>query len=170
MTPEEYSAVGAFLDSCGTLTLATSGPDGAWAASLFFSRDAQLNLYFISSGETRHVQDLLANPSVAVTVNSDYTEWAPIKGLQIAGTAERLGDGERVEAERLYFDKFKDLGRLLADPASEAERKIGRAFRASSFFCVRPKRIRLIDNTKGFGYSQEYLFLDSAAEKPATCS
>lgn len=169
MTPKEHNAVGAFLDSCGTLTLATSGPAGAWAASLFFARDAHLNLYFISSTETRHVQDFLANPSVAVTVNADYTEWAPIRGLQIAGTVERLGDEERPAAERLYLDKFQDLRPLLAGPASEAERNILQAFRASSFFRIRPGRIRMIDNTKGFGYNQEFLLPDSTTQKPATC-
>jgi len=170
MTPEEHSAVGALLDSCGTLTLATSGPAGAWAASLFFARDAYLNLYFISSAETRHVQDFLANPSVAVTVNADYTEWAPITGLQIAATAERLDDDERGGAERLYLDKFQDLQRVLNSPSSEAERKILQAFRASSFFRIRPQRIRMIDNTKGFGYAQEFLLPDSGAEDPATCA
>jgi len=170
MTPEEYSAVGAFLDSCGTLTLATSGPAGAWAASLFFARDAQLNLYFISSTETRHVQDFLANPLVAVTVNADYTQWAPIRGLQIAATVERLSDGERPEAERLYLDKFQDLRPLLAGPSSGAERKILQAFRASSFFRIRPKRIRMIDNSRGFGFNQEFLLPGSGAQDPATCS
>jgi len=59
---------------------------------------------------------------------------------------------------------------VLTAPSSEAERKILEAFRASSFFRIRPRRIRMIDNTKEFGYAQEFLLPDSGAADPATCA
>ncbi len=68
MNADDIATVGSFLDSLSTLTLATYGPAGPWAASLFFARDEECNLYFISSQSSRHVQDLLTEPNVAVTV------------------------------------------------------------------------------------------------------
>ena len=157
MTPEDFTTIGTFLDSCGTLTLATYGPAGPWAASLFFARDRQLNLYFISSRKSRHVQDLLASGTVAVTVNADHKEWKGIRGLQIYGAAERLDQDERPEAEGLYLQKFTDLRQLLSAPSTAAERMISHEFQASDFYRIRPATIRMIDNTKGFGHIEEFL-------------
>ena len=68
MNPDDIATVGSFLDSLSTLTLATCGP-----AALFFVRDEEFNLYFISSQRSRHVRDLLTDPNVAVTVTGILT-------------------------------------------------------------------------------------------------
>lgn len=157
MTPEDIRTIGSFLDSFGTMTLATHGPVGPWAASLFFARDEQLNLYFISSMHSNHVKELLAADTVAVTVNADHKEWKDIRGLQIFGTAQHLEQDERSEAEGLYLQKFENMRHVLSAPSTAAERKISEKFLASDFFCIRPKMIRIIDNTKGFGHTEEFI-------------
>jgi len=156
MTPEEASAIGSFLDSFGTLTLATHGPCGPWAASLFYARDEQLNLYFISSEDSRHARELRADQRVAVTVNTDHSQWAGIRGLQIAATAEPVEAQDRPSVETLYLMKSKELQPLLAAPGSAAEDRIAQKFNASLFFRIRPITIRLIDNTQGFAHAQEF--------------
>lgn len=155
MSPEDTATVGAFLDSYATLTLATHGSDGPWAATLFYAHDAALNLYFISSRTTRHVRDLLANPGVAATVSTDLDDWQRIRGLQIAAHAEPIAADEKDVVSALYLKKFPAVGELLKAPQTDSEEKIAKGFAASAFFRLRPRTIRLVDNTQGFGHKLE---------------
>jgi uncharacterized protein YhbP (UPF0306 family) len=157
MNADDIATVGSFLDSLSTLTLATYGPAGPWAASLFFARDEECNLYFISSQSSRHVQDLLTEPNVAVTVNGDTDNWIEIRGLQISGTAEVVTENEKADVVSLYLQKFSDVRRILSEPSTDEEMKIVRGFTASEFFRIRPKTVRMIDNIKGFGYKAEFV-------------
>lgn len=161
MNPDDIATVGSFLDSLSTLTLATCGPAGPWAAALFFVRDEEFNLYFISSQSSRHVQDLLTDPNVAVTVNGDPDNWIEIRGLQISGTAEVVTENERADATSLYLQKFSDVRRILSAPSTDAERRIAESFTASEFFRIRPRTVRMIDNIKGFGYKAEFVLGES---------
>jgi len=156
MTRDEFLLLSEFLDELGTLTLATQGPDGPWAASLFFARDEQLNLYFISDRNSRHARELLECGTVAVTVNDDYRHWAGIRGLQIAGRANRVPRARRSEVAELYLKKFGELEKLIENPGSAEEKIIARRFAASDFFCIRPMTIKMIDNARGFGNSSEF--------------
>ena len=160
MTAPGLAEIGPFLDRHTTMTLATTGPADVWAAALFFARDEALNLYFISSPETRHARDIESNPAVAVTVNGDVRAWADIQGVQIAGMAARLSPDRRNAVEALYFAHFPDIARLLKAPAGDDERKIATGFAAGHYYCVTPRTIRLIDNTRAFGFSAEFTLGD----------
>lgn len=162
MTREEFLLLCGFIDGFATLTLATQGPDGPWAASLFFARDARLNLYFISDRNSRHARELVACDTVAVTVNRDHRHWANIRGLQIAGKAKRVPHARRSEAAELYLKKFTDLEAPIRKPRNAEERAIARRFEASDFFFIRPTTIRMIDNAQGFGHSREFVLNRSA--------
>ncbi|MEJ8569675.1 pyridoxamine 5'-phosphate oxidase family protein [Elongatibacter sediminis] len=161
----------AFVDAFSTLTLATTGPDGPWAAALFFARDEALNLYFISSPKSRHVRNLGADRRVCVTVNGDHDDWFDIRGLQIDGVAEYIAPAQRDEVAEYYLSRFSDLRRIVSEPGTAAEHKIAAAFQASEFIRVRPQFIRLIDNTRGFGTSIEFVLEagsgDSKGHEPA---
>ena len=156
LTPEATAAVGEFLDSHTTMALATAGEDGPWAAALFFARDADLNLYFISAESTRHAAHIAHNPKVAATVNRQHDDWFDIRGLQIEGVAEPVPHEEREAVIEIYLAKFPTLRPLFASPRSEQERRIAKAFAASPFYRMRPRWIRFIDNTKDFGHSAEF--------------
>ena len=156
LTPEAAATVGDFLDSHTTMTLATGGEDGPWAAAVFYARDAEFNLYFISAVSTRHAAHIAHNPKVAATVNRQHDDWFDIRGLQIEGVAGIVPPEEREAVVERYLAKFPTLRPLFASPRDEQEKKIAKAFAASPFYRVRPGWIRLIDNTKSFGYSAEY--------------
>ena len=156
MKDEDRARISDLLDSFGTLTLATHGPAGPWAATVFFARDEALNLYFVSGPETRHVRDLLATGAVAVTVNGVHDSWDDIRGLQISGIAEPVPDAQRPEVVERYLGKFTKIRRAVEHPANAAERLVADRFRASPFFRVRPVAIRLIDNTVSFGHRTEW--------------
>ena len=157
LTPAAAETVGDFLGSHTTMTLATSGEDGPWAAALFYAHDSDLNLYFISAKDTRHAADIERNPRVAVAVNAQHKDWSDIRGLQIGGVAEIVPPDQRAGAVETYLAKFPDLLPLFSTPRNEQESRIARAFAASPFYRLRPNRIRLIDNLKSFGHRDEYV-------------
>ncbi len=157
LTPAAAKAVGDFLASHTTMTLATSGEDGPWATALFYAHDPDLRLYFISAKNTRHAADIERNPKVAVAVNAQHKDWSDIPGLQIGGLAEIVPSDQRAGAVEIYLAKFPALHPLFSAPRNEQESRIAKAFAASPFYRVRPNRIRFIDNTKAFGHSDEYV-------------
>ncbi len=156
LTPGAARAVGGFLDSHTTMTLATSGDDGPSAAALFFAHDPDLNLYFISDKNTRHAAHIEQDSEVGVAINGQHEDWFDIRGLQIKGVASIVRPGLRDKALKTYLEKFPTLDRLFTSPSSEQERRIARAFGTSPFFQVRPKWIRFIDNSKAFGHREEF--------------
>ncbi|MBI2319702.1 MAG: pyridoxamine 5'-phosphate oxidase family protein, partial [Betaproteobacteria bacterium] len=79
-----------FLAAHHVLSLATSAAGEAHAASLMYAVDG-FALYWMSDPKSRHSLELEANPRVAATIAPDYTDFKSIRGLQIAGTAARLG-------------------------------------------------------------------------------
>ena len=157
LTPSAAKAVGDFLGSHTTMTLATSGEDGPWAAALFYAHDSDLRLYFISAKDTQHAADIELNPKVAVAVNTQHEDWSDIRGLQIGGVAEIVTPDQRTEVVETYLAKFPALRPLFSSPRDEQESRIAKAFAASPFYRVRPSQIRFIDNTKSFGHSDEYV-------------
>jgi len=143
-----------YLKSHNTMTLATCAGDIPWAATVFFASD-DIKLYFFSAPDSRHSQNLAANPRVAVTIQEDYKDWRKIKGIQLEGRVE-LVDGvlEKAKAMALYAIKFPDVIKLFTDPASGVFHK---AFLKVKFYCVVPEKLFFIDNEQGFGKRQELL-------------
>src|SRR5688572_14067789 len=74
-----------YMRSHNTMTLATCARDVPWAATAFYASD-EWRLYFFSAPDSRHGQNLAANPRVAVTIQEDYHDWRKIKGIQLEGT------------------------------------------------------------------------------------
>ncbi len=141
-----------YLHSHNTMTLATSAGDVPWAATVFYASD-EFELYFFSSPDSRHGQNLAANPRVAVTIQEDYKDWRAIKGIQLEGRAV-LVDGvlEKAKAMAIYARKYVDVIKLFTDPASGAFYK---AFLKVKFYRVDPEKLFFIDNQQGFGKRQE---------------
>ena len=148
----------AFLDARHVLTLATAGEDGPWAAAVFYAAGPALELYFISDPDTRHARHLVARAAVAATVQEANAPWTQVQGLQIEGVAGALEPPGRREAEAIYLARFPELGTLVARPAGATAAAVAARFAASTFYVIRPRRIRLIDNTRGFGHREELAF------------
>jgi uncharacterized protein len=133
----------AYLASHNTLTLATVGPDGPWAAGLFYVND-DFALYWLSDPMARHSRNIAHDPRVSVT------DWRVIQGLQMEGTAEqtgRIADGGRPIT--LYLAKYPFLGRPNTLTATLAA-----ALDAARVYRFTATRILFIDNTKGLGHRQ----------------
>lgn len=143
-----------YLKNHNTMTLATCAGESPWAATVFFASD-DLRLYFFSSPESRHCQNLAANRRVAVTVQEDYSDWRAIKGIQLEGRVE-LVDGVVAKAKALaiYALKYPEVIKRFTDPASGV---FHQAFLKVKFYCVVPEKLFFIDNAQGFGKRQELI-------------
>ncbi|HEY7678466.1 MAG TPA: pyridoxamine 5'-phosphate oxidase family protein [Candidatus Methylomirabilis sp.] len=141
----------AYLRERYSLTLATDGPGGPWAAGLYFASDG-LTLYFLSDPASRHCQDIAANPRVAAAIHEDYRDWREIRGIQLEGTADPVtAPADRVRAWELYLAKFPFVRQFRVGDALEI---MGRAIR-SQFYRIVPSRVLYLDNRKGFSHRDE---------------
>lgn len=156
MTTEDRQAVLRMLEVHNTLTLATCNDGRPWAASLFFASDSGLNLYFVSDSSTRHARDIAASPDVVATVNADTSRWADVCGLQIQGRATVVEGLARANALRHYLAKFAEVRALFEAPQRPDETTIGERLKAANVYRVEPRWIRLIDNSRGFGFKLEF--------------
>ncbi|MBI4772497.1 MAG: pyridoxamine 5'-phosphate oxidase family protein [Chloroflexi bacterium] len=149
----------AYLRQHNVMTLATAGPQGVWAAAVFYVNH-DFTLYFLSAPTSRHSLNIAANPAVAATVQEDYRDWPEIKGIQLEGAAVRVEGTEKAAAVARYWLKFPIVG----DPA-QAPAEIARALSRIAWYRVTPARLYLIDNSHGFGHRDEVLPGEPAAAR-----
>lgn len=136
----------AYLAAHQVMTLATNGPQGLWAAAVFYAHDG-FRLYFLSSGHTRHAQNIAISPLVAATIQEDYADWGEIKGIQLEGEVEQLDGHEREEAIALYRTRHP----FLHNPPVA----IASALRKVNWYRLTPLRLYFVDNSRGFGHRDE---------------
>jgi uncharacterized protein YhbP (UPF0306 family) len=152
MADELKQQVLKYLETHNTMTLGTCSDDVPWAATVFYASD-DFRLYFFSVPDSRHCQNLAANPRVAVTVQEDYHDWQKIKGIQLEGTAILVDSIiEKAKAMAVYARKYPEVIKLFTNPASGLFHK---AFLKVKFYCVVPEKLFFIDNEQGFGKRQE---------------
>lgn len=146
-----------FLDTHNTLSLATADGNRPWATSLFYATDAELNFYFVSDAMTRHCLDIVANMSVAATVNEDFCDWNEIIGVQVAGNANAVPANNRERVERLFLAKFPAIGTLIERPRTDQERIISARLTDAQFYKITTQWLRYIDNSRAFGHKEEFV-------------
>jgi uncharacterized protein YhbP (UPF0306 family) len=141
--------IASFLAAHHVLSLATGGANGPHATNLFYACDG-LALVWVSDPESRHSREIDTDSRVAATVAPDYSDFAAIKGLQIAGTARRIlaPDGRAQHLARIEA-RYPFLRNLAAGPPALRE-----AYSRTAVYRLQPARMVLIDNAKGFGHKQ----------------
>jgi hypothetical protein len=149
------AAIRRMLETHNTLTLSTCLEAVPWSAAVFYVSDADFNLYFVSDRRTRHAREMLANPKVALAINADVDNWHDVRGLQVEGTAAPVTGLERARALALYLAKFARVKALFEAPGSGDEQVIAERLRNTAFWRITPNYIRVIDNSRGFGFRLE---------------
>lgn len=142
------SELHAFLESQSTMALATAGDrDGRpQVAPLFFASGAALNLYWVSSPDSRHSVNILSWNDVSAAIFAHTWDWAGIKGVQLTGDAMAVTDDEeRRRGLRLYSDKFPFVNDRFTELIEN-----------SVLYVLRPTWLRWLDNERRFGYKQEF--------------
>jgi uncharacterized protein YhbP (UPF0306 family) len=131
------------------MSLATFGSSGPHATSLFYACDG-LALVWVSEPDSQHSRDIEADQRVAATVAPDYSDFAAIRGVQIAGTAHRIVVAdERMRHLAQLEARYSFLGQLAEGPL-----KLRQAYVRTAVYRLQPARIVLIDNTKNFGHKE----------------
>lgn len=136
----------AYLRDHNVMTLATVGPDGPWAAAVFYANDG-FELYFLSSLKSRHGVNIGGRADVSAAIQEDYRDWREIKGIQLEGRAVELKGDEKRAAIDCYGRKFPFIRAGVAQIAS--------ALALVSWFRLAPSRFYFIDNSLGLGHRDE---------------
>lgn len=124
-----------FLAKHKLMAVATSD-DFPWIASVYYSYDNDLNLYFLSSPSTLHARQILKNPKVAVAITDSHQEINDTKrGLQLSGVAHQISGIAKIKHVLALWKT--SLG--VVDPTLTYKAVIG------SMFKITPKRIKLFD-------------------------
>ena len=134
-----------YLETHNVMTLATSGPEGPWAAAVFYA-NRDFTLYFVSSPQSRHARDIAREPRIAAAIHEDYREWPAIRGIQLSGAVERLEGEARDAALACYRKKFGFL-----DNPTAALAPVLAALGKAACYRLTPSEVYFIDNAAGFG-------------------
>jgi hypothetical protein len=149
MSDALHDKVLSYLHSHHVMTLATHGPEGLWAAALFYVNHG-FTLYFLSAPTSRHSRNIAVQPQVSITIQEDYCHWPEIKGIQLEGWARQVESAEQAEVIERYGAKFPVVGRL-----EQAPPEIVRAMSKIAWYQVQPARLYFVDNSLGFGHRDE---------------
>jgi len=132
-----------FLATKKLMILATSNGH-PWIASVFYSFDKDLNLYFISSPSTIHGKHIEKNKEVAAAIVDSHQKPSDVKrGLQIYGIVKKVSGINKVRhALRLWKD-FLNIQR--PDISFENMKK---GLYKGRMYKITPKKIKLFDQEK----------------------
>lgn len=105
------------IDKTVHMSLATVSGNEPWVCEVHFAYDDGLNLYFVSKLETRHCQEIAANPNVAGNIVRQHELTELPLGIYFEGAAEAINasqsDIERY-CQRLTRDKSEVTEQLKA--------------------------------------------------------
>ncbi len=132
-----------------TMTLATQGEQGVWAAAVFYASDG-FDLYFLSKPGARHSGNIARDGRAAVTIQEDCSDWREVKGIQAEGHVVELSGEAAGQARALYGAKYPVVGTLAGAPAA-----ILQALAKVHWYRFVPERLYFIDNSRGFGHRDE---------------
>ena len=124
-----------FLPRHKLMAIATFG-EFPWIASVYFTFDKDLNLYFLSDPKTLHAQQIIKNSKVAVAIADSHQDInKPKRGLQLFGIAKQISGLAKIKfALQLWKDGLRVVNPKLTYQAVK-----------ESMFKITPKRIKLFD-------------------------
>jgi uncharacterized protein YhbP (UPF0306 family) len=144
------------LFQIAAMTLSTIDPVGSPCAApvYFVAREQSLNqgitgwrLYFFSVPDSQHAQNITREAQAAAAIYPECRGWQDIRGLQLRGQVKSVAQGHEWEvAWRAYCAKFPFVGELKPIVAR------------NELYAFTPEWIRLVDNRRGFGFKQEWVF------------
>ncbi len=150
------------LTSESVLTLATADACGSWSAPVLYAAanvESKPVLYFLSSSNSRHINNLSLNGSAAGSIYASYKgDWQAIQGLQMHGAIVEVDQQEEVLWQTTYFARFPEVANMISSPVSEAEQKIAQAFEKSGKYKFTPSFLRVTDNSDQFASKKEWNF------------
>jgi uncharacterized protein YhbP (UPF0306 family) len=130
-----------FLAEQKTLTLATSGDDGPWAATLTYVNDGS-ELYVWTKPSSNTAGHIDNDPRAAFAIDQYSDDWRQTKGIQGRGRCSVV-EGEGIaKAADLFGQKYPALR-----PGSTS---------TIVFFRIEPDDLEYIDNSRGVDETSDF--------------
>jgi uncharacterized protein YhbP (UPF0306 family) len=130
-----------YMASQKTLTLATTGLDGPWAATLTYVNDGS-DVYIWTKPHSNTARHLDQNPSAAFAIDEYSEDWRQTKGIQARGGCTPVTGEGLARAADLFGQKYPQLR-----PGSTS---------AVVFFRIQPDVLEFIDNSRGVEEADEF--------------
>ena len=122
------------------MTVATYD-DSPWIATVYYSFDKDLNLYFLSSPTTLHCRQIAKNDKVAVSVADSRQSPSQIKrGLQLSGTAKQISNVAMIKHALHLWKSFLRVKNKDLSYENMVKKVI-----SGRMYIIKPKRIKLFD-------------------------
>lgn len=138
MSPSEIEIIiREYISQIIHMSLATVKNDRPWVCEVHFSYDHELNLYFVSSRNTRHAQELVANPYVAGNIVTQHFKDQKVRCVDFEGIATMLDGDEARAAYNAYIDRYGPSEGLLNEIQKDGDTR---------FFKIRVENFYLFDS------------------------
>jgi len=110
------ATIRSYLPQVIHLSLATCRDNRPWVCEVHFASDDDLNLYFCSSPQRRHSQEIAANPHVAGNIVTQHHLGQKVRGVYFEGVAKELENvNEGDIGYKVYSERFETGPALLSD-------------------------------------------------------
>jgi len=94
------ATIRSYLPQVIHMSLATCAHNKPWVFEVHFAYDHDLNLYFRSTPDRRHSQEIAANPNVAGNIVTQHHLGQRVRGVYFEGTAEKLS---QVDSDHIAY-------------------------------------------------------------------
>jgi uncharacterized protein YhbP (UPF0306 family) len=110
-----------YIDQVVHMSLATVKDNKPWVCEVHFYYDDELNIYFTSSKNSRHAQELIANPFVAGNIVTQHFKNQKVRCVDFEGKAEMLAGDDAEIAYRAYVARYGESEGLLNEIRKDGE-------------------------------------------------
>jgi len=142
------------LTDAATMTIATSGGSGPWAAPVYYV-NIGYDIYFFSSPVSRHILESQSSKQAASAIFAESRKWREIRGVQTSGTIQPLSPGlEAAKAVAAYEKKFSFIREFFQGRQSLDLKAFSERFKVS-FYRFTPDKIYYLDNRVDFSFRAE---------------
>lgn len=135
-----------YLHEHHTMSLATQGPQGPWAATVFYVSTG-FDLYFRSKPNTRHVRNFATSARVAATISQDADDWSAVQGVQLEGAVGPVTDREEcLQVMKAFMLKYPFVDTMWGTEGDARDELWTSDRSRQTLFRLRPERLRLYDH------------------------
>lgn len=134
---ELRQAVIEYLEQAKLMQVATSSANRPWVCSVWFTFDADLNLYWFSWTGRRHSRELESNGKVAGAIALPQNPEDMPKGLQFEGDATMLTNKEDIDFAIGIYSRIYSR--------HSVEERINSKERPHRFYMIKPTKYVMFD-------------------------
>ena len=95
-----------YLHEARLMQIATAKDNQPWVCNVYFAFDNELNLYWISTPQRRHSQEIEVNGKVAGTIVLPHTPGDKVRGIQFEGVGKSATGDTMQKAMDTYASRM----------------------------------------------------------------